>query len=138
MRFANLLAVGLAVSLFGCVGSGIGNKIDSCAPGDDCSCDQIGNCELTCTGPGCNFECGGTGNCIFTCDQGGCTVSATGQTNASIACAGGGCTMNCSNTGTCTITDCNENCSCHSASVQAVCSEHDQANSCSGGADGGC
>lgn len=139
MRIANLFVVAVAAAgLLGCVGGGgIGNKVGDCSPGDACDCDQIGNCDLTCTGPGCHFTCEGTGNCIFTCEQGGCTVAVTGQTNASISCAGGGCTMDCANTGTCSITECSENCSCHSSSVQAVCSEDDHDSTCPGG-DAGC
>lgn len=83
----------------------VGNDLNgTCAPGESCVCDLIGNCSRSCPAGGCTFECRGTGNCLFSCEAGGCNTICANTGNCITECEAGDCTSDCrQNVGTCIV-----------------------------------
>src|SRR5213075_1265832 len=76
----------------------------TCARGESCVCDIIGNCSRSCPEGGCTFECKGTGNCNFSCEGGDCQTICENTGNCITDCAGGDCTADCrQGTGNCIV-----------------------------------
>lgn len=86
----------------------IGDQTGTCAPGNVCTCDGIGNCHESCPTGNCNFSCTGVGNCDVTCEGGGCSLSCSGTGNCNLDCSGGNCTSNCIGRTNCVCTNCSD------------------------------
>jgi hypothetical protein len=102
------VGVALVLSMAGC--SGIGNTSGTCASGDTCECDILGNCQYNCPGGSCHFRCKGTGNCIFECEGGGCDLVCENTGNCIMDCPGDDCSITCMGSGNCILNKCTAGC----------------------------
>ena len=85
-------------------GCKIGNDLGgSCARGETCVCDLIGNCTRSCPQGGCHYVCRGQSNCIFDCAGGGCDTLCENTGNCISMCGSSDCTISCKGNGTCVL-----------------------------------
>lgn len=101
MARAVLFALAPVLLAAGCIGTNIGNATKSCAEGERCVCDGIGNCYVDCPGGDCDIRCEGTGNCLVDCPAGGCSIDCEGTGNCIVEECSGDCDIQCTGTGNC-------------------------------------
>jgi len=90
---------------WGCVvdTGGPGDRLESCQPGETCTCEGVGSCHFACAGGGCHFRCDGVTSCSFACPGGSCDMQCNGISDCSLACPAGGCSASCNGPGHCAV-----------------------------------